>query len=321
MKKLYVIGNGFDLQHGIKSSYWDFRRYLEKYADEFLLKLEEIYGFYPFDDDHLDSKTIKRITKHKEADLYTYLWKSFEESLGKPNEDEIESVCYAAVESMKDIEFGDISGSLNHYFEAQFRFIAKLQKYVLMWAKQIRLHKVKVLKKSFQNNNIDLFLTFNYTPVLERIYGISSNQICHIHGGIPPYCSQKPILGHGNQDAIQKHLQWQNESINAFDEGNASVQKAFVNFFQRTLKDTNNALLINSYFFDQLQDVEEVIVIGHSIGDVDIPYFKEIIENIDSSTHWIVYYYDENERNPLEESIRKIGVTSISMESSSSFWN
>ncbi len=25
---LYIIGNGFDLAHGIKSSYWDFRKWV-----------------------------------------------------------------------------------------------------------------------------------------------------------------------------------------------------------------------------------------------------------------------------------------------------
>ena len=32
--KLYIVGNGFDLNHGRKTSYWDYRNYLsEKYPD------------------------------------------------------------------------------------------------------------------------------------------------------------------------------------------------------------------------------------------------------------------------------------------------
>ncbi len=34
-----------------------------------------------------------------------------------------------------------------------------------------------------------------YTSVLERVYQISSDRICHIHGGLTPYCKEKPILG------------------------------------------------------------------------------------------------------------------------------
>lgn len=32
--KLYIVGNGFDLNHGRKTSYWDYRNHLlEKYPD------------------------------------------------------------------------------------------------------------------------------------------------------------------------------------------------------------------------------------------------------------------------------------------------
>ena len=39
MSTLFVIGNGFDRAHGLKTSYWDFRKYLEKYAEDFLVQM------------------------------------------------------------------------------------------------------------------------------------------------------------------------------------------------------------------------------------------------------------------------------------------
>ena len=40
MRNLVIIGNGFDLFHGIKSSYWDFKEYLEEIGeDEFIRTL------------------------------------------------------------------------------------------------------------------------------------------------------------------------------------------------------------------------------------------------------------------------------------------
>ena len=42
MPELYIIGNGFDKGHGLKTSYWNFREYLEKYeAADRLSNLEE----------------------------------------------------------------------------------------------------------------------------------------------------------------------------------------------------------------------------------------------------------------------------------------
>ena len=48
MSTLFVIGNGFDRAHGLKTSYWDFRKYLEKYAEYFLVQMEKMYSIAPY---------------------------------------------------------------------------------------------------------------------------------------------------------------------------------------------------------------------------------------------------------------------------------
>lgn len=59
-RKLYIIGNGFDLAHGLETSCSDFRDYLHNKDSNFAEELEGIYG--------------------KEE-----LWSNFEYALGKPN--------------------------------------------------------------------------------------------------------------------------------------------------------------------------------------------------------------------------------------------
>lgn len=308
MKKLYVIGNGFDKAHKLKTDYWYFRLYLKRYAEDFLRELERLYGFSPMDlDDYHVSTKKSALKKHGEKLLYDWLWKSFEESLGTLADGEIDSICDSAINSMSDIEFGGIGDTLNEYFDKQFKFILELQNYLFRWAKQIRLNKAAVLKKSLQNNDTDLFLTFNYTPVLERVYGIKPSQICHIHGGIPPYCSTPPIIGHGNLNAIDQRRKWQKECADLFDEGGESKNRAFVEFYKKTLKDTDREIFLNIGFFNRLDDVGEVHVIGHSLGAVDMPYFKKIIEQTDDKTRWFVYYHDENDRETFARIMQDIG--------------
>lgn len=41
---LFVIGNGFDLAHCLKTAYINFREYLEGEDEEFLYDLEGMYG-------------------------------------------------------------------------------------------------------------------------------------------------------------------------------------------------------------------------------------------------------------------------------------
>ena len=322
MRRLYIIGNGFDKAHNLKTSYWDFRCYLERYAEDFLIEFEKLYGFYPFDADdyHIAEDRRKDTVKRRNNALREYLWNSFEEKLGTPLECEIESICDTAVDAMSEFEFGGIEDTLDAYFEEQFQFIQLLQNYLLKWVKQIRLHKAKVMRSSLLNNSTDLFLTFNYTPVLERIYHISSSQICHIHGGTPPYCLTPPIIGHGNRTAIEQRNQWKRECDEVFDEGGASTHQAFVNYYQRTFKDVNKIILMNPDFFSRIRDINQVQVIGHSLGAVDIPYFKEINVRANENTSWIVYYHSDAEKDAFEKALRGIGVKRINMRSSTSFW-
>lgn len=44
MKTLYIIGNGFDIAHGLNTSYWNFREFLAENYQEFLQMFEQQYG-------------------------------------------------------------------------------------------------------------------------------------------------------------------------------------------------------------------------------------------------------------------------------------
>ena len=68
MKRLFIIGNGFDLAHGIHSSYEDFRKYL-------IFKLETITGKNFKNFDFLDSGILTNdYLKTPENDLLTILY-------------------------------------------------------------------------------------------------------------------------------------------------------------------------------------------------------------------------------------------------------
>ena len=43
-KDLYIIGNGFDLHHGVKSSYNHFKKWLEKNDQDLLLEMEVLWN-------------------------------------------------------------------------------------------------------------------------------------------------------------------------------------------------------------------------------------------------------------------------------------
>ena len=47
-------------------------------------------------------------------------------------------------------------------------------------------------------------------------------------------------------------------------------------------------------WFGNLGNIDEVHVYGHSIEDVDIPYFKEVGKCADQNARWKFFYYDED---------------------------
>ena len=61
--KLYILGNGFDIAHSLKTSYWNFRCFLESVDEKFLEEFESLYGIKPIYDleHHFD---IVNITLH-----------------------------------------------------------------------------------------------------------------------------------------------------------------------------------------------------------------------------------------------------------------
>ncbi|WP_289006635.1 AbiH family protein [Parabacteroides sp.] len=56
-------------------------------------------------------------------------------------------------------------------------------------------------------------------------------------------------------------------------------------------------------FFDDLYDVKHIYVMGHSLGNVDLPYFKKIssCNSTPKKINWHVSYYADSEREKLKK--------------------
>lgn len=83
MNRMLIVGNGFDLEHGLKTAYWNFREYLEENHLDFLIAFEKMYNFYPVD--FGDPYVGKDAQQKWEKNLKSKLWESFEEAIGSPD--------------------------------------------------------------------------------------------------------------------------------------------------------------------------------------------------------------------------------------------
>ena len=132
-KRLYIIGNGFDLYHGLPTSYKCFNCFMcREYPEDH----ERIGRFF-------DSKDI------------TMLWSNFEKKLGEPDVlsllDWYISKWVNKEEQDVDNDFDELNMDLNGYFQE--------------WVKQIKMSCSN--SKRLRLDDKAYFINFNYTCTLE----------------------------------------------------------------------------------------------------------------------------------------------------------
>ncbi|OAO24891.1 AbiH family protein [Mammaliicoccus lentus] len=145
---LYIIGNGFDIDHDIASKYTDFKQFLSQSGDK-------------------NAKTLLEIIEVAYRETKTDLWRDLEASIGKLDLD------YAI---KKDDSYIVQSITFTNNFSYLFR----------SWINNIENVEIpNVISKEplneLFNKNEDIFFTFNYTHTLEEIYNINKNNIKYIH--------------------------------------------------------------------------------------------------------------------------------------------
>lgn len=51
-------------------------------------------------------------------------------------------------------------------------------------------------------------------------------------------------------------------------------------YFSKTFKKSDEVIARNQRFFNELADIDQVFVLGHSLSDVDGPYFRTLVQHL-----------------------------------------
>lgn len=283
---LIIIGNGFDLLHGAKSSYWDFQKTFGKNSE---LRF------------HLE--TYLQVEPDK-------LWYNFEDSLSHINAGAMLDVVDMWLDNFGVYDKKDSMAAYYGAIDAAFLPIEvlchELPKRFRIWVETLNCDGTRPLKNTLSKDAI--YLNFNYTDFLETLYGISHTSIKYIHG-----CRKKEknkpkqqlVLGHvPNVDYLKEYKptqgmvpkyknRWKRAMLeNAMDIGT----QLWVTSYEETFtKHTPEIIMENQDFFISTETINKIIVIGHSLSEVDYPYFKEIVKANNRKATWIIgfhSYYD-----------------------------
>lgn len=302
--QLIIIGNGFDLAHGLPTKYWNFREYLEENYQEFLFSFEKKYDMFS---DIYDEENTKSM-----------FWNELEANLSNIREDII-------IEDAIHIDMGlescdlAIEDTLYDYFKYESGYINRLGEYLQEWVCTINMQNIPK-KTNLINKDDTLYINFNYTELLERSYGIDEDKVIHIHGSANEI-ENELVLGHDNKNRIVDIGQKIYKAEENVSEKEISICKVLEEYYVNTYKDIS----INMPKLDLLskKDFEEIYVVGHSLANVDIPYFKKIDSLTRKTAIWKVYYHICEEEKEMLDSLIRIGIDAnrIEMINSKMFFN
>lgn len=279
---LYIIGNGFDLAHGMKTSYEHFHQWLIDNGEySTILRLESLYpniknteGRWCDIESALGSITLEEAINYD---------KNFQECPDEINNENSSFDAYRCGENIRNTV--DIFPGLLMY-----------------WINSISTKKVN---PQFDIDKNAYFLSFNYTRTLEDVYQVRKENVLHIHE--TSMDNKQLIVGYG--EAL-----FENEDY-VLD--NEQVDVALIKNLLSHCRKPVDAILkepMSKAWFSNLVNVSSIIVFGHSCSKVDKPYFETIAKSVKADAHWTFYVYDPTQNASFERFAKSIKKDSQKIE-------
>lgn len=296
---LCILGNGFDLMHNVRSSYYAFRDSIGKNNS-----LRTILEFYLTPED---------------------IWADFEDSLARFNVGATASSWL--VEDWLDTfdAFDEDASATSFYMVAEWaaepmRAIGdELPKRFRRWVDSLTVGTAdRPLKRLFRNSKV---LCFNYTEFVETMYGVPNENVCYIHG------SRRWKKGHPPEKLILGHLPGASDNAYDFDDGHRRGAK---NPFRRKMvelaqenairiisewdeeltKDSRKIIHEHKNFFDRLSGITTVVTVGHSFAPVDQNYFAAVAAALPDlgAVRWYFGCHGLHDLERLEQMLIKVGL-------------
>lgn len=298
---LFIIGNGFDSAHGLKTTYEHFRKYLlseypEINPDE--LVVPEAIPQYGGGIDYRRSEIFSLLLfLINDAESNTEYWKDVEAALGRLNFNEALDWLEPHLDKEGDVDISKTSYLYEDTVSTLIKPTLKIKELFPEWINTINLNHATP-KETFQQliDSMDFFLSFNYTETLEQVYDVPESQVCHIHGTQ----NSEIFFGHGSdEDRTEEYMQRHYGSQDGLFEIENALRKR-----------TDIALQNNEAFFVSLTNanIEKIYSFGFSFSQVDRIYLWEICSRINTDkVTWYFNDYDIHNHEEYKEILKTCG--------------
>lgn len=267
MGTLFVIGNGFDLHFGLKTSTDDFEDFLrEQRIEGEMDNALEILNAYGVD------------------------WSEYEQSLADMDLDaiEVENLGFPDYMSDRESDRDGVIFQMREYLNSINDAISSaLTEMVDTANATLEDEEIMIIQpRLFQSG--DAVISFNYTSTIEMLFDIPDDcPILHIHGYHAD--NDRLIFGYGEMKG-NYHTKLEPDEDGDFYED--QQRQAIYEFYTGWRKKAKLKKL--KRFLENCQGINQVVVLGHSMGEVDAKYM-EVIEKIIHPTTWKISYYCSSE--------------------------
>lgn len=327
MKTLTIVGNGFDLGHGLKTSFDQFIKSNEKdYSGKYAVFKNGENSWSEVESVYRD--VLVEIIKNRSWVDATEIVDKIIETYGLNEYGEVDYYNYYSE------VFNEEFNKIKKFVDLLYDFEADFKEYLLNYCGDNQLNiipKRKIISEIL--NMSSRIITFNYTKTIEKIYGI--DDVEHIHGSV----DSSIAIGSGSLDFAKESLvDIKYPTIDTFgkdkfglqelmfyydydDEGN-EYEKVFIKrFFDEVSyeiekEETELFKLLDIKSKDMLESrikiinslknekYDEVYIIGHSMGEMDFSVF----DAIDKNALVIFFYYSENDKDRVEKVFIKLNI-------------
>ncbi len=284
-----------------------------------------------------------------------FLWKDFERYLSSLNREKLfDMLEWSLPKTKHQVQYFNfqkyqktVESIMNKIHLCTFELKYQFHK----WIKT--LHYAKGYKtKALDIESSALFLNFNYTTFLEDVYGVPHANIMYIHGSKNDKFGSL-VLGH-SQDYHKGLEEWMHKNRNrkryrtnlkdnngnyfgndklsylayfakSLDDSNwitepryyaiLDVKNRIEAYFRENFKDTTGIICNNGDYFSSLHDIEEIIVLGHSLGEVDHNYFKAIVD-ANKEPHrikWTFCWYSEDDKKMIAKFKEQFSLNNVNL--------
>ncbi|GJF55835.1 AbiH family protein [Staphylococcus argenteus] len=258
--KLYIFGNGFDVAHGLKTSYTNFKEFVEN-EDEY------IYGI-------LNEAEIKYNLNKSIDQQESVEWNRFEENLKfinynsqlnelsfrNKNKEEVKENMYILKSNIDSI-----GTRINNLFQN--------------WINNLKIEVTRYNEDLLKEKNA-YFLNFNYTQTLEEVYNLKEVNHIHISNNSG---NNKYIFGHKEEKKNETDRRFVSP-LKLYDETKIFIKPVYD--------------LIKLGRIEEYKNITKIYFWGFSLSEVDMPYIKKIlIENKTTiqSIYLCKYQYDKKD--------------------------